>query len=249
MAPENVAEKRASGVVPESAQGMECPLCGSPDVVERIPRVDDHITGDPFHIRGCRACGVCFTHPMPREMDRYYPSKYRGYSSLTKAVLGTLYRLRVRKWLRMVKGTGSVLEVGCGPGLMLEALRKHGWQVTGIERTESMAAYAREKLGLNVIPGGIEALPKGLAFDLIVMFQVLEHMPNPLSILKECAARLKPGESSSSMFLILIAGKRIMANIYGFISIPKTSLPLHAKIPGVCPSDAGGRSSCEICFL
>ena len=193
MAPENVAEKRASGVVPESAQGMECPLCGSPDVVERIPRVDDHITGDPFHIRGCRACGVCFTHPMPREMDRYYPSKYRGYSSLTKAVLGTLYRLRVRKWLRMVKGTGSVLEVGCGPGLMLEALRKHGWQVTGIERTESMAAYAREKLGLNVIPGGIEALPKGLAFDLIVMFQVLEHMPNPLSILKECAARLKPG--------------------------------------------------------
>lgn len=158
-----------------------------------MPRVHDHITHDAFEIRKCIACGVRFTAPPPAGMDRYYPSRYRGYGGLTKAVLQTLYRIRVRSWMRAAGGPGEVLEVGCGPGFMLDALRRHGWRVMGVERTEATARQARERFGLEVVAGDVEAVPRHRLFDLVVMFQVLEHMPAPHHVLEACAARLKPG--------------------------------------------------------
>jgi len=172
---------------------IKCPICESLEVIDVIPRVNDHITGDIFQILGCKSCGVCFTYPVPDNMELYYPSEYRGYGALAKAVLRTFYRFRVRRWMKMIGKPGMVLEIGCGEGLMLDTLRQKGWKVMGIERTEAMAVYARDTLGLDIVSGGIELVPGEKNFDLIILFQVLEHMHNPQSILKECAARLKPG--------------------------------------------------------
>jgi SAM-dependent methyltransferase len=125
-------------------------------------------------------------------MDRYYPPAYRGYSGLTKAALQALYRGRVRSWVNGSTEPGEVLEVGCGPGFMLDALRRRGWRVMGVERTDAMASHAREELGLDVIAGDVEDVPSDRSFDLIVLFQVLEHMTAPHETLAACAARLKP---------------------------------------------------------
>jgi len=170
-----------------------CPICGSPETALVIPHTQDHITGDAFQIVRCKTCLVAFTFPQPSSFDRFYPDLYRGYTSITKFLLRTLYRLRVRKWLKMFVEPGSVLEVGCGPGFMLDVFRKNGWKVLGTERTVIASKYAREHLGLPVILGGIEQVSDESRFDLVVMFQVLEHMQQPLNTLKECARRLKPG--------------------------------------------------------
>jgi SAM-dependent methyltransferase len=126
-------------------------------------------------------------------MDRYYPQRYRGYGPLVTRVLGTLYDIRVSRWARQKPEGGSVLEVGCGPGLMLAALHRRGWQVLGIERNEGVAEAARHALGVEIVATPIEALPTDAQFDLIIMFQVLEHIGEPVALLRECARRLAPG--------------------------------------------------------
>lgn len=169
-----------------------CPVCGSTEIRDAIEGASDHITGEAFRILGCDGCGVCFTFPVPRDMEPYYPLQYRGYGPLVVRILRTFYRFRVGKWARIKQGPGMALEIGCGAGLMLDALRRKGWRVKGVERTEAMAAYAKDTLGLDVISGGLDLVPREPGFDLIILFQVLEHMSDPLSILRECAARLKP---------------------------------------------------------
>lgn len=171
----------------------ECPICGSSEIKDVISRANDYITGDLFQILGCKVCGICFTYPMPYDIESYYPSNYRAYGPHVTRLLRTFYDFRVRKWMKMRDSPGTALEIGCGAGLMLDALRRRGWQVMGLERTEAMAAYTRDTMGLNVISGRFESMAKEMRFDLIILFNVLEHMKDPLSILKECAARLKPG--------------------------------------------------------
>lgn len=169
-----------------------CPICGSADIVEYYRGVSDYMTGEKFDVSRCRACDVGFTNPQPRSMEKYYPRKYRRYNNVVQAVLGTLYRLRVSRWDRLFRTPGSALEIGCGDGLMLDALRKKGWTVAGTERTEEMADVARKNLGLKVHVGGAGQIPADEAYELIILFQVLEHLNDPLDTLKQCAAHLKP---------------------------------------------------------
>jgi len=126
-------------------------------------------------------------------MDRYYPQKYRNYGRIVCFVLGTLYKVRVSHWARLKPNGGSVLELGCGPGLMLAAFHRRGWRVLGIERNEQVAEMARRALGVEIVTTPVEALSADVRFDLIIMFHVLEHMARPVALLRECARRLAPG--------------------------------------------------------
>jgi SAM-dependent methyltransferase len=76
---------------------------------------------------------------------------------------------------------------------MLVALRRRGWRVLGIERNEAVAETARRALGIEIVATPIESLPADAQFDLIIMFHVLEHIGDPLTLLRECAKRLAPG--------------------------------------------------------
>jgi SAM-dependent methyltransferase len=148
---------------------------------------------DPFRIVECSACGIAYTAPRPASLDRYYPRRYRAYGSLVTRILSTFYDLRVSRWARFKPEGGSVMEVGCGPGLMLAAFHRRGWRVLGIERNEPVAEAARRALSLNIVTTPVEALPADARFDLIIMFHVLEHIGEPVELLRECAERLAPG--------------------------------------------------------
>jgi SAM-dependent methyltransferase len=152
----------------------------------------DPITNDAFRVSRCPGCDLTYTNPRPISADRYYPRKYRAYGPVVTGILGWLYLMRVSRWARRKPAAGSVLEIGCGPGLMLAAFRRRGWRVLGIERDKAAAQSALQR-GLEVVTTPIEALPAGARFDLIIMFHVLEHMDQPVALLRECADRLAPG--------------------------------------------------------
>lgn len=126
-------------------------------------------------------------------MEPYYPAKYRRYNALVLILLKTLYNFQVLRWSRLFKKSGSALEMGCGDGLMLDALRRKGWMVAGTERTEEMADVARTTLGLTVYVGGLDVIPAEKKFDLIILFQVLEHLNDPVTVIQQCAGLLAPG--------------------------------------------------------
>ena len=170
-----------------------CPMCSALDFTTIYEDARDPITLDSFRVVECSACGAAFTIPRPASLDRYYPGHYRAYGALVTRVLSTLYGLRVSRWARLKPEGASVLEVGCGPGLMLVAFRRRGWRVVGIERNEVAAETARQTLGPNTIAMSMESLPADARFDLIVLFQVLEHIGEPVALLRECARHLAPG--------------------------------------------------------
>ncbi len=87
-----------------------------------------------------------------------------------------------------------LLDVGCGNGSFLHRMRSLGWDVIGVEADKVAARAAQERYGLPVMEGPIEEvdLPTG-AFDAITMNHVIEHVHDPLLVLKICRRSLRPG--------------------------------------------------------
>jgi SAM-dependent methyltransferase len=159
----------------------------------------DYITRERFDVRRCETCGLVRTHPAPANLDRYYPSGYYGaaedrYGPLATRFLSIVHGARARRITALHRGPGAVVDVGCGPGLLLEALRRCGWTVRGIERTEGAAAFARDRLGIDVHVGDWrDSRIAAGELDAVILWHVLEHLAAPEECLAWAAERLTPG--------------------------------------------------------
>lgn len=91
-------------------------------------------------------------------------------------------------------GAGRLLDVGCGADRYLARMRSIGWTVQGVDRSAAAAERMRRTYGLDVavsaVPG--PGVPRG-PFDLITMWQVLEHLADPVGAMKTVRRRLAEG--------------------------------------------------------
>ncbi|MAY27232.1 MAG: bifunctional 2-polyprenyl-6-hydroxyphenol methylase/3-demethylubiquinol 3-O-methyltransferase UbiG [Polycyclovorans sp.] len=94
----------------------------------------------------------------------------------------------------------KVIDVGCGGGLLSEALARRGAEVTGIDLAEASIAVAREHAGASGLAIDYQCVateamaqraPK--SFDVVCCLEMLEHVPDPEAIIKACAELLRPG--------------------------------------------------------
>ena len=132
----------------------------------------------------------------------YYPRRQIDSSELIAAaskVTGTYARLQ--RWLAGTDNQGQysirpgqiMLDVGCGSGLSLLEAKNLGGLPYGIEADPNVRGIAK-KLGLQIHIGSLYDHPfPGVAFDLVVLNQVIEHIPDPGRTLTELRERLKPG--------------------------------------------------------
>jgi SAM-dependent methyltransferase len=142
----------------------------------------------------------------------------------------------------------NVLDVGCGAGDFLDLARTAGLRTYGLELNPTAAVKARGKghaIFDRLLPDiPADACPGG--FDLITLFQVLEHVSDPVGILKQASARLKPGGYVS----IAVPSK---SGIYRFTQWDPAQWPPHhisrwclrdfqtlSKQSGLRLADAGG---------
>jgi len=175
-----------------AAENLFCPCCSSQESRPYLLGASDYITGEKFNVYRCWGCGAGFTYPRPPQMGVYYPYRYRQYAGPVQAALRAFYGLRVRQWHRRMGKSGRVLEVGCGNGWMLKGFADHGWTVVGVERSIQEVRHARAYLSLPVFVGDLGTLRTESQFDLIVIFQVLEHVLDPVGVLRHCRRLLKP---------------------------------------------------------
>ena len=94
----------------------------------------------------------------------------------------------------------TVLDIGCGGGILAESMAKAGAEVTGIDLSEKALGVARlhllesgEKVTYRMISAEELATQAADTFDVVTCMEMLEHVPNPASTIAACAALAKPG--------------------------------------------------------
>lgn len=181
-----------------------CPVCAAS--VLRAPRAFKRAEGV---LRRCRACGSLYADPQyeVHELPAIYEEDFYDEERTARdgrPVWGeaqepltyeTYARVLLARYPRLRKAGARVLDYGCGLGQFLVAMKRRGADCLGIELSEIAARRVRETTGIEVLSGAedaLEAQPDG-AFDLVTLFSVLEHVPDPARLAGLVRQKLAPG--------------------------------------------------------
>jgi SAM-dependent methyltransferase len=165
-----------------------CPICNA-------VKVKTFIKAETFQLKQCESCGLILTDAFDAggisyDADDYFVDKNRYLESWDTFCLlfdGLLDKITA------YKKTGLFLDVGCGVGCLINCAKERGFSSQGVEISTWAAGFAREKTGLNVITGSLEeAAYHSDMFDVVVVNHVLEHVPDPGTLLREIRRIVKP---------------------------------------------------------
>jgi FkbM family methyltransferase len=204
------ADRSLTSVVSSDWGGVpRCIACDTP-MVEHYRQMFDDRYGYPgyFSLHRCPECRQIQTLPLlddgdlPSVYGNYYPRREIDVAALQRAAVDATSKAeRRRMWYAGTYNQGhyaarpgmAVLDYGCGAGQSLLELQKLGTHAYGLE-TDPNVKQVVDALGLRIHIGSIDDNPfPGVRFDLIVLNQVFEHIPQPALLLPKLAARLKPG--------------------------------------------------------
>jgi len=181
---------------------ISCNLCGK-DETKIILEQEDY-KYFPRAILRCLNCGLIYVNPQPKpeELSRLYqegppkdicnPSPIEtSTESFHSRPVNVRIPLRLTLFQRLLK-PGRLLDVGCGTGEFLYYARGLGWEGAGVDVSSFDVQRARRATGLQVQEGTIGDLSEREdAFDLITMWDVIEHMPDPKADLRIAYKLLK----------------------------------------------------------
>lgn len=175
-----------------------------------IDAISDDRYGCPgvFSIQRCPSCGQMATCPplteddLPALYSSFYPRRHVDYQELqTEAHRAASPYAAIRRWMAGTDNQGhylaqpgqTVLDIGSGSCLALLELRAMGIEAWGVEADPNVRDIA-EHFDLRVHIGSIHDCPfPDQSFDLIVLNQVIEHVPDPFAMLEAVGSRLNPG--------------------------------------------------------
>ncbi len=178
-----------------------CPLCGEDNSTELWTK------SGARSVR-CSACGLVYENPRfdSAELKQFYSSKdyyisddpdvnasgYKNYFAQCSPVLQNEYFQSLAHHNKK-KGKVRYLDIGSGPGGIVQLASEAGWEATGLELS-SWAVNQGIQSGLRMIEGTLHEadFPDG-SFDVISMFDVLEHLPKPVEYIREIHRILAPG--------------------------------------------------------
>jgi len=154
----------------------------------------------PFY--RCQACSLLFVWPLPSDnLDIYSQSYFAGAEQgfgyidydQDKAPMTSTFEKYLDLLAQRHPSQGSLLDVGAATGFFLELARRRQWKTCGVEPSDYATHVATDK-GLDVRCGVLEdlSLPEG-SFDVITMWDVIEHVTDPRESLAKAFALLTPG--------------------------------------------------------
>jgi SAM-dependent methyltransferase len=184
------------------SSGPKCLACGAMDSEPWTTVWDAEYlsTDDRFELRRCRECAALFIDPVPRDrLSVIYPPNYYSFESPKKSLLhrtkGWLDRRLFARVLRDVPGDSlSVLDVGGGAGWQLNVAKAADPRVrfTQVVDFDPGAAQLARQNGHEYFCGRIEDFQTDRKFDLVLLLNLIEHVEDPLAVLKKTRDMLSP---------------------------------------------------------
>lgn len=184
---------------------VTCVLCQNKQFIPLYEGQDRlQLVPGSFQIVKCADCGLITILPRlsAEEISAYYPDDYVCYYDAIEDEKNWLRRMdrqrgrdrRCKVIVDVARQPGRILDVGCATGIFLSGMQKYGWECYGVEPSEYAASYARKKFGLNIFRGFLEesGWPDNY-FDVVTLWDVLEHISDPANALDEINRILKPG--------------------------------------------------------
>lgn len=187
---------RVHGKIPDDLlTPRPCPTCGSPGAAHELDK--DHMT-----LVRCAACDLVYVSPTFDEA--HYKKVYASqeYQDIVRDLGIRSHEYRVQRF--GVERVGLMakhvearppryLDVGCSTGFVVEAARDAGWEAIGVDLNPSAIEYGRSR-GLDVRTAALEdaGFEPG-SFDAVSLFDVLEHLLDPVRTLRACTRLLRKG--------------------------------------------------------
>ncbi|MGI0013053.1 MAG: class I SAM-dependent methyltransferase [Nitrososphaera sp.] len=180
-------------------ESPNCPLCGS----VKGSTLYEGKRFAPYSVRTCCGCSMSYLSPRLTERamlslyqkDQYFSSEddegYGNYAAQEPALRATFRRLLQALAARGKIG-GTLLEIGCGYGYLLDEARPYFSQRVGTDFSDGAVRQARERAD-QVYQGGIDAIAETEQFDCVIATHVIEHVYHPQDFVKALLKRLRPG--------------------------------------------------------
>ena len=168
-----------------------CAVCGANTYAPLVVR-------NGHQLVRCRHCSLVFVSPRPSTraaIDALYTNEAYSAGQVSHAL--TTSRMREAHWRlnkleRHVAYRGRLLDVGCSAGSFLVAARERGWRVRGIDVSPAAVKHASAAHGLDVSVATLEdSKLAARSFDVITVFECIEHMLEPKTAMHAAAALLR----------------------------------------------------------
>jgi len=174
-----------------------CPLCHGTSATHETQ-------WKTYELLRCPGCDLVFVgeRNIPQELydQAYEPGSvyHRWYHGEAARVGARAYHVAWawRKFFGLTEtgARGKLLDIGCATGVFMTAARDRGWTIEGVEVQAEAAEVAREVTKVAVHTGTLEhAKYPNASFDAVTSWEVLEHVPDPVSFAREIWRVLKPG--------------------------------------------------------
>lgn len=145
----------------------------------------------------CNECNMVYLKDVPSDeaLAKFYSSDFFN-EDINTIIKDTVERKREQ--LKMVESLlpakGRLLDIGCGHGYFLKEAKDQGWEVHGLDISPSAKKFVKQTTGIDIFLGNIEeAHYRDSYFDVVTLWDVLEHTPDPFKILKEVWRIVKKG--------------------------------------------------------
>ena len=188
---------------------VRCPLCAADDYVVRLEdslhgaAVDpnshytstSHAYGEHGRIVRCRSCSLVYMNPRPHHQavqDNYAAVEDVRYLEEEQGRVETF--TASLDHLRRFVPSGTLLDVGCHIGTFLTVAESHGFTVAGVEPSRWASEIARSRVSGLIHRGAIEdaPMPEG-GYDVVTLWDVIEHLPDPALDIRAIRSALTPG--------------------------------------------------------
>ena len=175
-----------------AGETVACNLCGTAHAAPAV--------GGAFAMVRCRTCGLVYLNPRPTPdvlLALYvdYHARFGQNETAWDRLMNRIFREAEDLLCASARGPGPrrLLDVGCGFGGFVAAMRRRGWDVEGLDPSPTAVAAARA-MERPVRLGTLDALQGERGnYDAITMFYVLEHLPDPMGALRKVWSLLGPG--------------------------------------------------------